>query len=423
MTTPMSELNAVAATSVEAGVDVEAHVSVHANARAINGEPFSVIADVRISSDIVVDVDVCVDFFGNDADTPFHTRFISQDGWDLCWLPKGEYRVRWNTPRLALALGANRACVRVFGRVDGVKQMLAVQNIAFVGPTSETPTPQSAMAVMWEIDSLGATPTIESLAWRQGYKSWFFQHFDHASRTAIEYICGDSPLMRGRVLDVGCGDGVTDLGIALRYAPKELIGIDPFRGFERLPQILADNNLGHLSIPKNLKFMAEDGNALPFADNSFDALISWGSIEHMAGGYDRALSEMRRVLKPDGLLFIAPGLFYSNIGHHLGEFSAEPYFHLTHTHDEVRDIVFNSEPNFMDRSGLFAKREEYWQWYNELNKITVTKLDEELRALGFEPWRAALRCEPLVEYKAGMFEHRICDLAPNELYSSWYIRK
>lgn len=412
MATSMSELKPAATV----GLEINAHVS----GRAINGEPFSVIANMRIASDIVVDVDACVDFFGNDSDAPFHTRFISQDGWDICWLPKGEYLIRWNTPRLALALGATRACVRVFGRVDGVKQMLAVQNIAFAGPTN---TAQSSMAVVWEVDSVGATPAIESLAWRQGHKSWFYQHFDHASRTAIEYICGDSPLMRGRVLDVGCGDGVTDLGIALRYAPKELIGIDPFKGFERLPQILADNNLGHLPMPKNLKFMAEDGNALPFADNSFDALISWGSVEHMAGGYDRALSEMRRVLKPDGLLFIAPGLFYSNIGHHLGEFSAEPYFHLTHTHDEVRDIVFNSEPNFMDRSGLFAKREEYWQWYNELNKITVPKFDEELRTLGFEPWRAALRCEPLVEYRAGMFEHRICDLAPNELYSSWHIRK
>jgi ubiquinone/menaquinone biosynthesis C-methylase UbiE len=387
---------------------------------ALNGEPFAVIANVRIASDIVVDVDVCVDFFGVDPNVALHSRFTSQDGWDICWLPKGEYQIRWSTPRLALPPGATRACVRVFGRVAGVKQMLAVQNIAFTGPSN---APALSMTTVWELDSIGATPAIESLAWKQGYKSWFFQHFDHASRTAIEYVCGDSPLMRGRVLDVGCGDGVTDLGIALRYGPKELIGIDPFKGFERLPQILADHHLGHMAMPSNLKFMAEDGNALPFADNSFDALISWGSIEHMAGGYDRALSEMRRVLKPDGLLFIAPGLFYSNIGHHLGEFSTEPYFHLTKTHEEVRDIVFNSTPNFMDRSGLFATREEYWQWYNELNKITVPKLDEELRALGFEPWRAALRCEPLVEYRQGMFEHRICDLAPNELYSSWYIRK
>jgi ubiquinone/menaquinone biosynthesis C-methylase UbiE len=397
-------------------VTIDAKVS----GRPVNGEPFSLIANVRIACDIVVDVDVCVDFFSDDPTIALHTRFTSQDGWDICWLPKGEYQIRWNTPRLVLPTNTTRACVRVFGRVDGVKQMLAVQNVAFAGPANAA---TSAMTIVWELDSVGATTAIESLAWKQGYKSWFFQHFDHASRTAIEYVCGDSPLMRGRVLDVGCGDGVTDLGIALRYGPKELIGIDPFKGFERLPQILADHHLGHMAMPKNLKFMAEDGNALPFPDNSFDALISWGSVEHMAGGYDRALNEMRRVLKPDGLLFIAPGLFYSNIGHHLGEFSTEPFFHLTHTHDEVRDIVFNSTPQFMDRSGLFAKREEYWQWYSELNKITVPKFDEELRALGFEPWRAALRCEPLVEYRQGMFEHRICDLAPNELYSSWHNRK
>ena len=33
------------------------------------------------------------------------------------------------------------------------------------------------------------------------------------------------------VLDVGCGDGITDLGIALRQQPELLIGADPFRGF------------------------------------------------------------------------------------------------------------------------------------------------------------------------------------------------
>ena len=398
------------------GVTADAHFS----GSAINGEPLSLIAELRIACDIVVDLNVCVDFYGTDPNAPLYSRFMSADGWDICWIPKGEYQVRWSTPRLALPPGVLRAGVRVYGRVAGVMAVLATQELPFSGPSNPA---VSAMTVVWEVDALGSSPPIESLAWHQGHKSWFFQHFDHASRTTIEYICGDSPLLRGRVLDVGCGDGVTDLGIALRYGPQELIGIDPFKGFERLPQILKDNHLGHLAMPKNLKFMCEDANALPFPDSAFDALISWGSIEHMAGGYAQALNEMRRVLKPDGLLFIAPGLFYSNIGHHLGEFLTEPFFHLTKTHEQVRDIVFNSPINSIDRSGEFSTRAQYWQWYNELNKITVPKLDEELRALGFEPWRAALRCEPLIEYKPGMLEHRICDLAPNELYSSWYNRK
>ncbi len=385
-----------------------------------NQEPLTIVAMVEVLDDIIIDVDVCIDFFGDDPNVALYTRFLSHDHVDVCWLPRGSYQFAWSTPRLSLPTGTNRVCFRVFAREQGVTTMLAVQNTAL---TNLQGAPAAAMTAAWELTSVAPTPAIESLAWKQGYANWFFQHFDHASRTTIEYICGDSPLMRGCVLDVGCGDGVTDLGIALRYGPKELIGIDPFKGFERLPQILKDHHLGHLKMPSNLKFMAEDGNALPFEDNSFDALISWGSVEHMAGGYARALNEMRRVLKPDGLLFITPGLFYSNIGHHLGEFSSEPFFHLTKTHEEVRELVFNAKPNYMDRSGLIASPAEYWQWYNELNKITVPKFEEELRALGFEPWRFALRCEPLVEYKPGMLNHRMCDLAPSEMYSSWYNRK
>jgi ubiquinone/menaquinone biosynthesis C-methylase UbiE len=385
-----------------------------------NQEPLTIVATVEVQDDIIIDVDVCIDFFGDDPNTPLYTRFISNDGVDLCWLPRGVYQVAWSTPRLSLPAATNRVCLRVFAREHGVATMVAVQNTALAHPQG---APASAMTAAWEVTSVAPTPPIDSLAWKQGYANWFYQHFDHAARTAVEYICGDSPQLRGRVLDVGCGDGVTDLGIALRYGPKELIGIDPFKGFERLPQILRDHHLDHLKLPANLKFMAEDGNALPFDDNSFDALISWGSVEHMAGGYERALREMRRVLKPDGLLFITPGLFYSNIGHHLGEFSREPFFHLTKTHDEVRELVFNAKPDYMDRSGLIASPAEYWQWYNELNKITVPKFEEELRALGFEPWRFALRCEPLVEYQPGMHAHRMCDLAPSEMYSSWYNRK
>ena len=142
-------------------------------------------------------------------------------------------------------------------------------------------------------------------------------------------MLGDSPLLRGRILDVGCGDGITDLSIALRtHCRGELVGVDPFRGFERLPRILAENGLPSDVIPPNLRFLAEDANRLPFPDDSFDVVISWGSLEHIAGGYERALREVRRVLRPQGLFFVHPGLYFSNFGHHLGEFSNEPHFHL-----------------------------------------------------------------------------------------------
>jgi ubiquinone/menaquinone biosynthesis C-methylase UbiE len=222
---------------------------------------------------------------------------------------------------------------------------------------------------------------------------------------------------------VGCGDGITDLGIALRTQCEELVGVEPFRQYERLPQVVAENHLSADIVPKNLRFVPEDANFLPFPDNSFDVVLSWGSVEHMAGGYLQALREVKRVLKPDGLFMVAPGLFYSNIGHHLTEFSTEPFFHLKKTEAEIRDLVLKTPPKYIDRSGEFSSNEQFYQWYTELNRITVANFEKEMRALDFAPWRIALRTDGLVEYTPEIERYPIQDLANTELYSSWFNRK
>ena len=42
---------------------------------------------------------------------------------------------------------------------------------------------------------------------------------------------------------------------------------------------------------------------LPFADDTFDAVLSCGTLEHVPE-HDKSLKEIARILKPDGLLFI-----------------------------------------------------------------------------------------------------------------------
>jgi SAM-dependent methyltransferase len=280
-----------------------------------------------------------------------------------------------------------------------------------------------AEPLQWALEAVPPTPSIHSLSWKKGHADWFYRHFDHAAETIISYLLGDSPLLRGRILDVGCGDGITDLGVALRTGCKELIGVEPFKQYERLPGILGENNIPADIMPPNLRFMAEDANFLPFPDDSFDVVLSWGSMEHIAGGYLQALREVKRVLRHDGLFMAAPGLFYSNIGHHLDEFSKEPFFHLKKPLDEVKRIVLGTKPSYMDRAGEFATPEQYWQWFRELNPITVSRFEEELRALDFEPWRAALRTEELIEYTPEILDIPIQDLAIGELYLSCINRK
>ena len=77
----------------------------------------------------------------------------------------------------------------------------------------------------------------------------------------------------------------------------------------------------------------------------------------------------------------------------------------------------------MDRSGEESRPEQYWQWYTELNPINVSGFEQELRSMGFEPWRVALRHNNMVEYTPELQQHSFQDLATSELYLSAWNRK
>ena len=378
--------------------------------------PRSLGAGLEVADDIAVDLDARLAFADRNGVT-LQEQLLSRD-LDVCWLPRGRYELSWTAPCLAAPPSTSAVELAVSMRVRGQRETVARARIDL-----PPRTPRGDAAGTWHLAALGATTPIESLAWRQGYSSWFFQHFDHASRTLVEYISGDSPLLRGRVLDVGCGDGITALGIALRYHPRELVGVDPFRTYENLPAILGRHALGHLRLPSNLRFQGDDANALSFPDDSFDAVISWAAFEHFAGGYAQALHEVRRVLKPGGLFFVHPGLYYWNRGHHLAEYSQEPFFHLTRPEGEIREMVMNAKPSYADRGGGVPTPEQHWRWFRELNRITVGEFEEQLRANGFAPWRVALRADPLVEYRPGMEGYHFTDVAIGELYVACHNRK
>lgn len=338
--------------------------------------------------------------------------FESTAGPEHYWLPRGRYAYRFAVPPLGADAQAARVEAVVRHRLEDT-----------VVTTCEVPVTIGAAAAAnaqpWSLSSVAPAPALETLSWRKGDSDWFFRHFDHAAPTVVSYLLGDHPSLRGRILDIGCGDGITDLGIALRTGCEELVGVEPFRQYETLPKILAENGLPADLVPKSLRFVPEDANFLPFPDDHFDVVVSWGSVEHIAGGYLRALREVKRVLRHDGLFMVAPGLFYSNIGHHLGEFCDEPFFHLKKSPEDIRRMVLSTPPRYMDRAGLFASNEEYWQWYTELNRITVARFEQEMRALEFRPWRVALRTDALVEYTPEIEHYPLQDLANTELYSSW----
>jgi SAM-dependent methyltransferase len=344
----------------------------------------------------------------------------------VAWLPRGDYRLQCHLHDLDLPAGDYRLRLILFADLARERTVRADQSLPL-----RLPQPREVEGLRkpaWALQSLPGTPPVEDLAWSRGHQDWFFRHFDHAALVVTDYLLKRHPLLQGRILDVGCGDGIIDLGIFLRTQPEELVGIDPFRGFERLPGMLAANHLPADVLEDalnegRLQFRAEDANAVPYADDYFDVVVSWGSLEHIAGGYGRALKEIRRVLKKDGLLFIHPGLYYGALGNHLGEFFDDPFIHLKLPPEQLREAVLKAEPQRMDRAGHVATPEEYWQWFTELNPIRVADFERELRELGFEPWRVALRSSDLVEYTPELQAYPMQDLATAELYLSAWNRK
>jgi arsenite methyltransferase len=141
------------------------------------------------------------------------------------------------------------------------------------------------------------------LAGLVGYKE---EWLEGIPESAIESFAGTgNPFSLGsiepgeRVVDVGCGAGIDSL-IAAKYAGPSghVIGVD------MTPSMLAKARQGsQLAGFTNVEFREGFGEALPVTDGWADVVISNGVLNLMPDK-SAALSEMARVLKPEGRLQI-----------------------------------------------------------------------------------------------------------------------
>jgi ubiquinone/menaquinone biosynthesis C-methylase UbiE len=103
-----------------------------------------------------------------------------------------------------------------------------------------------------------------------------------------------------RVLDAGCGPGSITLGLARKVAPGPVIGIDIEESqFAKAREQAEKEGL-------NIEFRAENISHLPFSDGYFDAVFSHAVLQHLTDP-EAALAELRRVLKPGGLIGVRAG--------------------------------------------------------------------------------------------------------------------
>ena len=100
------------------------------------------------------------------------------------------------------------------------------------------------------------------------------------------------PTLAGRVLDVGCGN--KPYAVWLNSAKVEHIGIDVYPGSQ-------------------VDIVVKPGESWPLETSSFDAVLCTQVLEHVAN-LNEALSEIHRVLKPNGILVVTIPFIYNQHG-------------------------------------------------------------------------------------------------------------
>ena len=389
----------------------------------LEGEPLCVQIQIKVRVPVFFDLNVALSILRLPEQTLISKDNMQRDGLIPTWLPGGEHLIEWKTSGLPLREGNYSFLIELINVSDQPSRIMDSQSHAIEVKPFRYFEGAVSFPHEWGFSRQAKSGEPGGLSWQKGHKDWFFKHFDHAANVVINYMFDNSPLLRGKILDVGCGEGITDLGIFLRVHPELLVGIDIEGNFRELPRIMRDNGLPFSDIPKDLVFRRIDAKKIPYPDDYFDVVISWALLEHVPGGYEEVLREIKRVLKDGGLLFLHPGLYYADSGHHLGEFTEEHFAHLRRSEEELKKMVFTAKPNYMDRGGLRYTPEDFWRFYSELNKITVSEIEEKLRRLRFDFKKVAVRVEDLVIYDEALQAYPIQDLTTREIYMALVNRK
>lgn len=124
-----------------------------------------------------------------------------------------------------------------------------------------------------------------------------------------------------KVLDIACGTG---------YGTAMLLQ----RGCKVVGADIDNEILKEARMRWNYDgFVQADALDLPFPDASFDAVVSFETIEHVADG-ERFLAEMRRVLRPGGIFICStPNVRYTaHPSCHVKEYEPDEFFKLVESY-------------------------------------------------------------------------------------------
>lgn len=203
---------------------------------------------------------------------------------------------------------------------------------------------------------------------RQNWHHWVFERLDLPPEA--------------HVLELGCGPAWLWLENGGRIPAGWDITLSDFSD-----GMLNEARRNLSTVPRTFSYRLVDAQLIPFENASFDAVVANHVLYHVPDR-TRALSEIRRVLKPGGRLFAA-----TNGSAHMRE---------------VHDLIHRFDPAMADRywEGFSATQaftlenggEELTQWFPE---VTVQRYASALMVTEVDPLVDYIRSGPAKEFLVG----------------------
>jgi ubiquinone/menaquinone biosynthesis C-methylase UbiE len=203
------------------------------------------------------------------------------------------------------------------------------------------------------------------------YTEWQFQKGEQTIQFFLPYHSQEQMFRGKNVLDIGCGGGGKTCYYAT-FGPEKIIGIDIVPHYAEEGNAFAREK----GLDRIASFLTADSADMPFADNTFDAIIMNDAMEHVDQP-EKTLQECFRVLKPGGHLYINFPPYFHPYGAHLSDAIGIPWVHALFSEQAMIDAykrLVRDLPDGNERIAFrISRHPDGSEYFSYINRMTIRR--------------------------------------------------
>jgi len=190
------------------------------------------------------------------------------------------------------------------------------------------------------------------------------------------------------ILDLGCWCGGKAVSNAERWEVAKITGIDINKYFIRAAQLFS---IKRRNKKIDYEFKVAFGEQLPFADETFDGIISYDVFEHVKS-VKNTMSECKRVLKKGGKMFVVFPSYYTIGESHLDFATKFPFIQWIFPAKVLNQAYYEIIEERGETAYWYkpSGTKEEWMKYDAgigINGTTFTTFLKDLKDVGFSQYK------------------------------------